>query len=108
MTTFHATTLEAITAMAFVTYLTRVVGILLMRRDRFPVRSRTKAVLDAIPPVMFVTIIAPTLLVTGWPETLAGLLAAVASVRLPLLGTILVGVLAVAVLRLGLGVLGAP
>jgi uncharacterized membrane protein len=57
---------------------------------------------------MFVTIIAPTLLVTGWPETLAGLLATAASVRLPLLGTILVGVVAVAVLRLGLGVPGIP
>ncbi|MGJ7533385.1 MULTISPECIES: AzlD family protein [unclassified Variovorax] len=106
--TFHVTTLEAIVAMAVVTYLTRVVGMLVMRWDRFSVRGRAKAALDAIPPVMFVTIIAPTLLVTGWPETLAGLLAAAASVRLPLLGTILVGVVAVAVLRLGLGVPGVP
>jgi uncharacterized membrane protein len=106
--TFHATTLEAIVAMAVVTYLTRVVGMLVMRWDRFCVRGRAKAALDAIPPVMFVTIIAPTLLVTGWPETLAGLLATAASVRLPLLGTILVGVVAVAVLRLGLGVPGIP
>jgi len=106
--TFHATTLEAIAAMAVVTYLTRVAGMLLVRGDRFAVRGRAKAALDAIPPVMFVTIIAPTLLVTGWPETLAGLLAAVASVRLPLRVTSLVGVVAVAVLRLGLGMAGAP
>lgn len=106
--TLHATTLEAIVAMAVVTYLTRVVGMLVMRWDRFSVRGRAKTALDAIPPVMFVTIIAPTLLVTGWPETLAGLLAAAASVRLPLLGTILVGVVAVAVLRLGLGVPSVP
>lgn len=64
--------------------------------------------MDAIPPVMFVTIIAPTLLVTGWPETLAGLLAAAASMRLPLLGTIIVGAVAVALLRLGFGMATVP
>ena len=106
--TVHATTLEAIVAMAFVTYLTRVAGMLLVRGDRTALRGRAKAAMDAIPPVMFVTIIAPTLLVTGWPETLAGLVAAAASMRLPLLGTIIVGVVAVALLRLGFGMAAVP
>jgi uncharacterized membrane protein len=44
-------------------------------------------------------VIAPTALATGWPETLAAAITALAATRLPLLATIAVGVGAVAGLR---------
>ena len=48
---------------------------------------------------MLVAVIAPTVLATGVPETLAALITALVATRLPLLATILVGVLAVVALR---------
>ena len=47
--------------------------------------------------------IAPTLLATGPAESLAGLVTILAAFRLPLLGTVLVGVAAIVSARLLLG-----
>ena len=44
-------------------------------------------------------VIAPTALTTGWAEAIAAGITAVAAFRLPLLGTIAVGVISVVVLR---------
>ena len=51
--------------------------------------------LGAPSPAVLVAVIAPSALATGWPETAAALVAAVAATRLPLLGVVAVGVLAV-------------
>jgi uncharacterized membrane protein len=45
-------------------------------------------------------VIAPTLLTTGVAESLAGIVTVLAAVRLPLLGTVAVGVTTVVLLRL--------
>jgi uncharacterized membrane protein len=95
--TVHATTFIAILAMAIVTYLTRIAGIFVA--DRLRLRGRVKAAFDAIPPAVLVAVIAPTMLATGWPETLAALVTAFAATRLPLLATIAVGVITVVALR---------
>jgi uncharacterized membrane protein len=91
------TTLAAIVAMAAVTYLTRIAGLFVA--GRLALSGRAKAAFDAIPPAVLVAVIAPSALATGWPETAAAALAAVAATRLPLLGTVAVGVVAVVVLR---------
>jgi uncharacterized membrane protein len=90
-------TLLAIVAMAVVTYLTRIAGLFL--GGRFVLEGRTKAAFDAIPPAVLVAVIAPTALATGWPETAAAAVTAVAALRLPLLATIAVGVVTVVALR---------
>ena len=89
--------LLVIVAMGAVTYLGRVAGIFLA--GRLVLTGRAKAAFDAIPPAVLMAVIAPTVLATGLAETLAALVTAVAATRLPLLGTIVVGVVAVVVLR---------
>ena len=91
-------TLAAILAMAVVTYLTRIAGLFVA--DRLVLTGRAKAAFDAIPPAVLVAVIAPTALTTGWAETAAATVTVVAATRLPLLGTIAVGVVAVVLLRL--------
>jgi uncharacterized membrane protein len=95
--TIDPTTLAAILAMALVTYATRIAGLFVA--DRLVLSGRAKAAFDAIPPAVLMAVIAPTALATGWPETIAAALTALAATRLPLLGTIAVGVVSVVVLR---------
>ena len=91
------TTLAAIVAMAVVTYATRVAGLIFA--DRLALKGRARAAFDAIPPAVLVAVIAPTALATGWRETVAAAITAVAATRLPLLATIVVGVAAIVLLR---------
>ena len=91
------TTFAAILAMAAVTYLTRIGGLLVA--DRLVLKGRAKAAFDAIPPAVLVAVIAPTALATGWAETLAAAVAALAATRLPVLAVVAVGVVAVVALR---------
>lgn len=89
--------LVAILAMAAVTYLTRIAGFFAAGRIRLS--GRAKAAFDAIPPAVLVAVIAPTVLATGWQETVAAVVTAAAATRLPLLATVGVGVAAVVALR---------
>src|SRR5688500_7431056 len=95
--TVDPTTLAAILAMAAVTYLTRIGGLVVA--DRLVLKGRAKAAFDAIPPAVLVAVIAPTALATGWAETVAAAVAAVAATRLPVLAVVGVGVAAVVILR---------
>ena len=95
--TLDLSVLVAILAMAAVTYATRIGGILLAAR--FAPRGRARAAFDAIPPAVLAAVIAPTALASSWPESLAAAVALIAALRLPLLGTIAVGVAAVVLLR---------
>ncbi len=90
-------TLAAILALGAVTSATRVAGLALA--GRMNLSGRAKAAFDAIPPAVLVAVIAPTALATGWPETIAAAITMVAAARLPLLGTVAVGVAAVVALR---------
>jgi uncharacterized membrane protein len=89
--------LLAILGMAIATYATRLAGLALA--GRLQLSPRAQAAFDAIPPAVLVAVIAPSALATGWPETAAALLAALAATRLPLLGVVAVGVAAVVGLR---------
>lgn len=91
--------LLAILAMALATYSTRVSGLYLMRG--VAVTGRVKAALDALPPAILMALIAPTILATGVAETIAAVLtAAAALMRLPLIVTIMIGVISVVLLRM--------
>lgn len=95
--TLDSATLLAILAMAVVTYLTRIAGLFIA--GRLALTGRAKAAFDAIPPAVLIAVVAPTALATGWAETLAALITALAATRLPLLATIAVGVASVVALR---------
>ncbi len=99
--TTETATLAAILGMAAITFACRIAGLAL--GARFRPTGRLRAAFDAIPPAVLTAVIAPTALVTGWPETLAALVAVLAAWRLPVLATILFGVAAVVILRAGLG-----
>lgn len=90
-------TLAAILAMAVITYATRVAGIVLAARLRL--KGRAKAAFDAIPAAVLVAVIAPVALATGVAETLAAVITGVAATRLPLLWTIVTGVVSVVLIR---------
>jgi uncharacterized membrane protein len=94
-------TLFAILGMAAATYGTRIAGLFIA--DRLVLSGRAKAAFEAIPAAVLVAVIAPMVLATGPAETLAALVTAVAAARLPLIGTIMVGIAAVVLLR---GVIG--
>lgn len=91
-------TLLAILGMAAVTCLTRLAGLALA--GRLVLSDRAQAAFDAIPPAVLVAVIAPSALATGWAETGATLIAALAATRLPLLAVVAVGVAAVVGLRM--------
>ena len=95
--TIDTLNLVAILGMAAVTYLTRIAGLALA--GRLALSPRAQAAFDAIPPAVLVAVIAPSALATGWPETAAALIAAIAATRLPLLGVVAVGVAAVVLFR---------
>ena len=92
-------TILAIIGMALATYATRASGLYLMRG--ITVRGRLKAALDALPPAILMAVIPPTILATGSAETMAAAITATAAMlRLPLVVTILIGVVSVVVLRM--------
>lgn len=94
-----AMTLVAILGMALATYATRVGGLYLLRG--VTVKGRLKSALDALPPAILMAVIAPTVLTTGAAETIAAVIAAAtAFMRVPLIVTILTGVISVVLLRM--------
>lgn len=94
-------TVVAIVLMGLVTYLTRIAGLFIA--GRVSLEGRAKAAFDAIPVSVLTAVIAPTLLTSSVAETLAGVVTILAAFRLPLLGTVIVGVAAVVILRLTFG-----
>lgn len=97
--TIDPATLAAILAMAFVTIMTRLSGLVIHRFAT--IGDRQKRILEAIPPAVLMAVIAPTAFATGWAETIACGLTALAALRLPMLASLTIGVIAVALLRGG-------
>ena len=91
-------TIAAIAAMALATYATRLAGFVLLAG--FNPRGRLKAALDALPPAILISVIAPAVLLAGPAEAAAAAVTAVVAwFRLPLAVTIATGVVSVVVLR---------
>ena len=89
--------LTAILAMAVATYATRVGGALAI--GRFRLEGRAATAIEAVPAAVLTAVIAPAAIATGPAETLAAIAAAIAATKLPLLGTVAVGVLAAILFR---------
>lgn len=93
----NGTVLAAVAAMAAATAATRLAGLIVPAR--WTEEGRLGAAFRALPVAVLSAIIAPTVLATGWVETAAALVTLVAALRLPLVATVLVGVVAAAGLR---------
>lgn len=80
-----------ISALAFVTYLTRVGGHIILSRFKH-INPRVEAALEAVPAAVLTTIAIPPALTNGAAEFLAMAVAVIACLRLPSLAVIILGV----------------
>ena len=92
-----AATLATIVLMAATTYLTRVLGYLMLRNRTLS--PRLQAVLENVPGCVLISVIAPAF-VSDRPADLAALaITLAAAVRLSILPTVLIGITATGLLR---------
>ncbi|MEM1400292.1 MAG: AzlD domain-containing protein [Pseudomonadota bacterium] len=91
-------TFMAIVAMGVATYLTRLTGWLLAAR--LVLEGRRKAVVEAIPGCMLISVIAPLVLLNGPADFLAGVVTALAAWRLPMVAVLIVGIAAAGLFRM--------
>ncbi|MGO1120758.1 AzlD family protein [Rhodovibrionaceae bacterium A322] len=83
--------------MGVITYLTRISGFLLLSQRRLG--PRWSAALEAVPAAVLLSLIAPMILTKGPAESAAALLTFFLASRLPSLLAILLGTIAVVLLR---------
>lgn len=93
----HHATVLAIVLMASMTYLTRIAGYLVLRHRTLGTRAIT--VLEAAPGCVLIAVIAPRFVSNSLADILALLITLVAAIRLPILATVIIGVVAAGVLR---------
>jgi len=94
-------TVLTIVLMAFVTYLTRVSGYLLLRNRTLG--RRATAVMEATPGCVLISVIAPHFVSSRPADLLSLAITLLAATRLPVLPTILIGVASAGLLRHVLG-----
>lgn len=90
-------TLLTIVLMAATTYLTRIAGYLLLR-DRM-LSARTRAIMEAAPGCVLITIVAPHFVTTSPADLLALAISLLAAMRFSLLPVVVISVVATALLR---------
>jgi uncharacterized membrane protein len=95
--TIDPATLAAILAMAGATYFTRIAGVWLA--SRFALRGRAGAAVDAILGAVLVAVIAPIVIGAGPSGLGAGLVAALAAWRLPLVAAVTIAIVSAALFR---------
>jgi uncharacterized membrane protein len=98
---FSLANLFAILAMAVATYATRLAGLWIT--GYIPEEGRLRSALDALPPAVLTAVVAPMAIATGVAETLAAAVTILAATRLPLLATVVCGVLSIVLFRFLLG-----
>ncbi|MGX1306679.1 putative membrane protein [Amorphus suaedae] len=94
---FDPLTAVTIALMAIATYATRLAGLALVHR--VPTGGRLRAALDAVPAAVLTALVAPAVLTGGIAELVAGGVAALAALRLPLLAVVVLGAGTAALLR---------
>jgi uncharacterized membrane protein len=97
----HGNALLTILLMALATYATRTLGYIALSNR--VLSARTKAVFDAAPACVLLAVIAPAFATSRPADIIALVITVIAAMRLPMIATVLVAVLASATLRLLLG-----
>ncbi|HEY9878073.1 MAG TPA: AzlD family protein [Leptolyngbyaceae cyanobacterium] len=93
----HSTTLLAIVLMACVTYLTRIVGYMMLRNR--VLSPRALAVMDAAPGCVLISVIAPSFVSDQPADLIALAITLAAATRLSLLPTVVIGIASAGFLR---------
>ena len=88
-----------ILACAAATYVTRFSGHLVLARFG-TIHHRVSAALDAVPTAVIAALVAPSLVTHGPAETLAIAIAGLIALRAPLMVSVLVGLIALVMLRM--------
>src|SRR5574344_831655 len=92
-----AASLATIALMAAGTYLTRIIGYLVLRNRRLGPRIRY--VLESVPGCVLISVIAPSFVAEKPADLVALAVTLLAATRFSILPTVLVGILSTAVLR---------
>ncbi len=90
-------TVATIVSMALVTYLTRIGGYLVLGNRQLS--PRTKAVMEAAPGCVLISVIVPHFAADNPADLLAMAITLGTAIRLPVLATVIVGVAAAGTLR---------
>lgn len=93
----HAATLLTILLMASVTYLTRIAGYIALRNR--VLSPRVVEVMEAAPGCVLISVIAPDFVSDRPADLLALAITLAAATRLPILPTVIIGVVAAGILR---------
>lgn len=91
------TTVVTILLMGLATYATRLAGLVLV--SRVPAAGRVRNALEAVPAAVLTALVAPAVLTGGIAELVAGAVACLAALRLPLLVVVILGAAAAGLLR---------
>jgi uncharacterized membrane protein len=93
----HLTTFIPVVLRAFVTYLTRILGYMVLRNRLLS--PRALAVMDAAPGCVLISVIAPSFVSDQPADLMALAITLVAATRLSLLPTVIIGVASAGLLR---------
>ncbi|TCH65327.1 AzlD family protein [Acinetobacter sp. ANC 4862] len=94
----HSATLLAIVFIAATTYLTRVLGYVLLKNKTLT--NRQKRILEVVPGCVLISVIAPYFVKDNPADLLAIVITLIAASRFSLLPTVLISMTSAAVLRL--------
>ena len=97
----HATALLVIVLMAAATYATRVIGYVALSNR--VLGARTRAVLEAAPACVLLAVISPAFVSPRPADLIALAVTVVAAIRLPMIATVGVAIIASATMRFALG-----
>lgn len=93
----EAHTLLILVSMAVVTYLTRIVGYVALRNRTLSLRA--KSVMEAVPGCVLISVIGPAFVSDNPANLLALAITVLAAIRLTLLPTVMIGIVATGILR---------
>ncbi|WP_445115803.1 AzlD family protein [Acinetobacter sp. WZC-1] len=93
----HSATLIAIIAIAATTYLTRIMGYLLLKNRNL--KPRTRRILEVMPGCVLISVIAPYFVTDDPANLIAIIITLLAAIYLPLLPTVLISISSAGLLR---------
>lgn len=93
----HASTIIAILLVALTTYLTRLLGYVLLKNKTLS--TKHKKILEVVPGCVLISVIAPYFVKDNPADLIAIAITLLAASRLPLLSTVIISMLSAALLR---------
>ena len=95
----HSTTLIAILLVAATTYLTRILGYVLLKNKTLSLSNKQRKILEVVPGCVLISVIAPDFVKDNVADLLAIAITLIAASRFSLLPTVVISMLSAALLR---------